>query len=91
MRRGARLYRRAAALGRHRIKSSGPDSDHLFGICRLHGRDHVARIDGPREGVSTLNGENVGDLTDVEQRRHARHNVFAVRRRRSQKVVIVSA
>ena len=44
----------------------------LFAILRLHRRERVAGVDRPHERVRRFDGDDLGDLRDVEQRRDAR-------------------
>ena len=51
----------------------------FLGLGRFDGLDRVAGIDRPLEGVRRNHLGDVGDLHDVEQRRHARQDVLAGR------------
>ena len=61
----------------------------LIAVLRLHGRQRVAGIDRPHEGIGRDDAADVGDLHHVEQRGDARHQILALRRRRRQHVRIV--
>ena len=50
----------------------------------LDGSDRVARVDRPLERIRPLDAHDVADLVDAKQGRHARHQVLAKRRRRTE-------
>ena len=70
------LNRRRCRRG-HRCKGRGADGDDLFWVDALHGLDGIAGINRPLEGVGRHHLDDVGNLHDIEQRRHARHDVLA--------------
>src|SRR5690606_24530133 len=59
------------------------------GSGRLHGSDGVTGIDRALEGVGAFNGDDLGDLVDVQQGSDARQVVLAVGGGRSQHVAVV--
>ena len=78
----------AAPPSRSRLERRGAHRDHPLGVGRLHRLDGVAGIDRPLERVGGDDLDDLGDLHDVEQRGHARHDVLAGgRRRRDDRVV----
>ena len=73
---GDRLDRGASALG-GRGKGGAAHGHHLDRIARPDGRHRVAGIDRAHENVRRDHLGDVGDLGDVEQRRHPRGEVLA--------------
>ena len=69
---------RAAALGR-RLERGGPDGDHLLRIGGADGRDRVARVDRAHERIGGFDPDDVGDGSDVEERRGPGEDVLAPR------------
>ncbi len=67
--------RRGAAFAR-RGEGGGADGQHLLAIGGTHALDGVAGIDRPVEGVGADDGDDVGDLHDVEQRGDARQHAL---------------
>src|SRR5690606_37204593 len=81
----------AATLGCHCIERSGTYRDDFHAVGGLHRGDGVARIDGALEGISGLNGNNVGNLGDVKLGSHTRCHVLAGSRCGEQDVAVVSS
>src|SRR5690606_42057897 len=59
-------------------------------VGRLHGGNGVTRIDRTLEGVGRFDGNDVGNLRNVELGRHTRRNVLARSRGREQDVTVVA-
>ena len=76
-RRNDAFDRAAAAARRRRVEAGGTHGDDLPGVLRLHRGEGVAGIDGPHEGVCRFDGDDVGNLRDVEQRGDARRDILA--------------
>ena len=74
------LDRGRAAFAR-RLEGGGTYGDDLLLVGRLYGLDRVPGIDRALERVRALDLDDFGNLHHVEQRRHARHEVFARGRR----------
>ena len=79
---GHAFDRRGAAAGHDRIESRRPHGDDLFRVLRLNGSEGVAGIDRTHKGVRPFDGDDVGDLRDVEQRGDPRSCILAEARRR---------
>ncbi|MNF86713.1 hypothetical protein D3C84_691590 [compost metagenome] len=67
-----------AAFGSCGVETGATHGDHLHGSGGLHGGDGVTGVDRPLEGVGALDGDDLGDLVDVQQGGHARQVVLAV-------------
>ena len=80
-RRRHRLGRSRAAVA-SRLEGRGAHRDHLLGVLGAHGLHRIARIDQPLEGVGGDHLDDVGDLHDIEQRRHPGHEVLRIGGRR---------
>ena len=72
-----RLDRRRAALAGRR-EGCGAHGDDDLRIGRFHRLDRVAGVDRPLERLGAEDLGDVGNLHDVEQRRHARRDVLRV-------------
>ena len=80
--------RRVTTFSRPCIKRRRPHSDDPFRIRRLNGRDHIARINGSLKRVGALDGNDILDLSDIEQSSHTWHDVLAVGGRGGQYIVV---
>ncbi|MCY1233955.1 hypothetical protein D9M72_465200 [compost metagenome] len=81
----------SAAFSGSGVETGGPHGDHLHRSRGLHGGDGVTGVDRTLEGVGAFNGDDLGDLVDVQQGSDARQVVLAVGGRRRQHVAVALA
>ncbi|MDT4853159.1 hypothetical protein FQZ97_874150 [compost metagenome] len=67
-----------AAFSGSGVEAGATHGDHLHGSGGLHGGDGVTGVDRALEGVGAFNGDDLGDLVDVQQGSYARQVVLAV-------------
>src|SRR3546814_19351637 len=70
------------------VERGAADGQDELGVAALDGRDRVAGVDRPGEGLGTLDRQDLADLHHVEQRGDARRDILAGGRRgRDERVV----
>ena len=89
---GHRFDRRRTAATGSGSKRRGTNGRDQFDVSgRFNGNQGVARISGPLEGVRTFHRHQVTHLTDAEQCRHSRQQIFAESVRGTEHIVIAGA
>jgi hypothetical protein len=58
----------------------------IFAILRLNGGKSVARVDWAHERIRSLDGDDLGNLRDIEQRGDARRGIFSESGRRQKQM-----
>src|SRR5690606_11928182 len=88
---GNRFHCSTATFGGHGVEAGAAYGDDLDRGVGLDGGDGVSGVDRALEGVGAFHGDNLGDLVDVQQGRHARQVVLAVGAGRGQDVAVALA
>jgi hypothetical protein len=78
---------RAARFGR--LERRRAHRDDLLGVARLYRLQRIAGIDRSDEGIGAHDLDDLGDRGDIEQGRHAGHEVLAHRCRRGEHGVVI--
>src|SRR5690606_5794173 len=88
---GNRFHCGTATFGGHGVEAGAAHGDDLDRGVGLDGGDGVTGIDRALEGVGAFDGDDLGDLVDVQQSGNARQVVLAVGAGRGQDVAVALA